>query len=42
MSSPFLPITTPGRALWMVILASLAGRSIITLPTEAWESRFFR
>src|SRR6266849_5578914 len=26
MSSPFLPITTPGRALWMVIRSSLADR----------------
>ena len=28
MSSPFLPITTPGRAVWIVMRAFLAGRSI--------------
>ena len=42
MSSPFLPITTPGRALWMVMRAFLAGRSITTLLTAACESFFFR
>src|SRR6266568_1738146 len=42
MSSPFLPMTTPGRALWIVMRASLAGRSITTLPTEAWASLFFK
>ena len=30
MSSPFLPMTTPGRALWIVIRAFFAGRSIVT------------
>ena len=42
MSSPFLPMTTPGRALWIVIRAFFAGRSIVILPTEAWASFFFR
>ena len=42
MSSPFLPMTTPGRALWIVIRAFFAGRSIVILPTEAWPSFFFR
>ena len=28
MSSPFLPITMPGRAVWIVMLAFFAGRSI--------------
>ena len=38
MSSPFLPITTPGRALWIVMRAFLAGRSIVIFDTEACES----
>jgi hypothetical protein len=38
MSSPFLPITTPGRAEKMVMRASFAGRSISTRPTEACAS----
>src|SRR5512139_3061848 len=38
MTSPFLPITTPGRALWMVTRALFAGRSIVMSPTEACES----
>jgi hypothetical protein len=38
ISSPFLPITTPGRAEKMVMRASLAGRSISTRPTEACAS----
>ncbi len=42
ISSPFLPITTPGRALYTVILAFLAGRSITTLLTAACASFFFR
>ena len=42
MSSPFLPITTPGRALWIVIRAFFAGRSIVILPTDACASFFFR
>jgi len=28
MSSPFLPITIPGRAVWMVMLARRAARSM--------------
>ena len=35
MSSPFLPMTTPGRALCMVMRAFFAGRSMVILPTEA-------
>ena len=35
MSSPFLPMTTPGRALWIVMRAFFAGLSIVILPTEA-------
>jgi hypothetical protein len=42
MSSPFLPITTPGRAEKMVMRAFLAGRSISTRETEAFLSFFFR
>ena len=42
MSSPFLPITTPGRALWIVIRAFFAGRSIVTFATDACDSFFFR
>ena len=42
ISSPFLPITTPGRAEKIVMRASLAGRSISTRPTEACASFFFR
>ena len=42
ISSPFLPITTPGRAEKMVMRASFAGRSISTRPTEAWASFLFR
>src|SRR5690349_15206777 len=38
ISSPFLPITTPGRAEKMVMRASFAGRSISTRPTEACAS----
>src|SRR5688572_18119379 len=38
ISSPFLPMTTPGRAEKMVMRASLAGRSISTRPTEACAS----
>jgi hypothetical protein len=33
-----LPITTPGRALWIVIRAFFAGRSIVILETDACES----
>ena len=42
ISSPFLPITTPGRAEKMVMRASFAGRSISTRPTEAWASFLLR
>src|SRR3954468_23803331 len=42
MSSPFLPMTTPGRALWMVMRAFFAGRSIVMRPTDACASFFFR
>src|SRR3989344_4739084 len=42
MSSPFLPITTPGRAEKMVMRALLAGRSIKMRDTAAFLSFFFR
>ncbi len=42
ISCPFLPITTPGRAVWIVTRAFLAGRSTITRLTPAWASRFSR
>jgi hypothetical protein len=42
MSSPFLPITTPGRAEKMVMRAFLAGRSISTRDTAAFLSLAFR
>ena len=42
MSSPFLPMTTPGRALWIVMRAFFAGRSIVTFATDACASFFFR
>ena len=35
MSAPFLPITTPGRAEWMVTRHFLCGRSITILETAA-------
>ena len=35
MSAPFLPITTPGRAEWMVTRHFLCGRSITILATAA-------
>ena len=35
ISSPFLPMTIPGRAVWIVMLAFFAGRSILILLTEA-------
>src|SRR5262245_58151426 len=38
MSSPFLPITMPGRAVWMVMLTFLAARSMATRLTEASAS----
>ncbi len=42
MSSPFLPITMPGRAVWMVMLTRLAARSMSTRLTEASASFFLR
>ena len=42
MSSPFLPITTPGRAEKIVMRAFLAGRSIRMRETAAFFSRAFR
>jgi hypothetical protein len=42
MSSPFLPITTPGRAEKMVMRAFLAGRSIRMRETAAFLSFFLR
>src|SRR5574343_211728 len=42
MSSPFLPITTPGRAEKMVIRALLAGRSIKIRDTAEFFSFFYR
>src|SRR6185312_3266082 len=42
MSSPFLPITTPGRAEKMVMRAFLAGRSIRTRETAAFLSLVLR
>jgi hypothetical protein len=38
MSSPFLPITTPGRAEKMVMRAFFEGRSISTRATDALRS----
>ena len=38
MSSPFLPITMPGRAVWIVMLTFLAARSIWMRLTEASAS----
>ena len=35
MSSPFLPITMPGRAVWMVMFTFFAARSIWMRLTEA-------
>ncbi len=42
MSSPFLPMTMPGRAVWMVMFTFLAARSIRMRLTEASASFFFR
>ena len=41
MSSPRLPITTPGRAVWIVTRAVLAGRSIriLLMPAAARRLR---
>ncbi len=38
MSSPFLPMTTPGRALWIVMRAFFAGRSMVIFDTDACDS----
>ena len=42
MSAPFLPITTPGRAVWMVIRAVFAGRSMTMRATPACCRRWRR
>ncbi len=42
MSSPFLPMTMPGRAVWIVTRADLAGRSIWMRDTEACASFFLQ
>jgi hypothetical protein len=42
MSSPFLPITTPGRAEKIVMRAFFAGRSIRMRDTAALFRRFLR
>ena len=42
MSSPFLPITTPGRAVWIVTRAVLAGRSIWIFEMPACASFFLQ
>ena len=38
MSSPFLPMTMPGRAVWNEMRASVAGRSISMRLTDACEA----
>ena len=40
MSAPFLPITTPGRAEWMVTRHFLCGRSMMIFDTAACLSCF--
>ena len=42
ISWPFLPITTPGRAVWIEIRAFFAGRSITILLTPACFRRLCR
>src|SRR6266704_2744321 len=42
MSAPFLPITTPGRAEWIVTRHFLCGRSITILATAACLSSLCR
>jgi len=42
MSAPFLPMMTPGRAVWIVTRAFLAGRSITMRDTPAWVRRSLR
>ena len=36
ISAPFLPMTIPGRAVWMLIFALFAARSISIFDTPAW------
>ena len=40
MSAPFLPMTTPGRAEWIVTRHFLCGRSITIFDTAACLSSF--
>jgi len=40
ISEPFLPMTSPGLAVWILILALLAARSISILATPAWKASF--
>ena len=42
MSSPFLPITTPGRAVKIVMSAFFCGRLIRIFDTPAWDSLSLR
>ena len=42
MSAPFLPITTPGRAEWIVTRHFLCGRSITIFDTAACLSASIR
>ena len=41
MSSPFLPMTMPGRAVWIVMCTRRAGRSILMRLTDACDRRSF-
>ena len=42
ISSPFFPITIPGRAVKIVIFAFFAGRSIKILLTAAFDNFLFK
>ena len=42
MSAPFLPMTTPGRAEWMLIRAFLCGRSMTIFEIAACLRPFIR
>ena len=42
MSAPFLPMTTPGRAEWMVMRVFLAALSMTMRLTPAWAKRSIR
>ena len=42
MSAPFLPMTMPGRAAWIVTRHFLCGRSMTTFETAACFSSFIR